>query len=101
MTTYVVPVLSLLWGTLDHERITPQQMAAIAGVLAMVALVQSGSRQVAVIADPAGPPQPLALPEAISGAMAPVSLSEAIADAVTTLPALDDSLATQPESQVA
>jgi drug/metabolite transporter (DMT)-like permease len=53
MTTYVVPVLSLLWGTLDNERITPQQMAAIAGVLAMVALVQSGSSREAVITEPA------------------------------------------------
>jgi drug/metabolite transporter (DMT)-like permease len=43
MTTYVVPVLSLLWGLLDHERISMQQMLAIVGVLAMVALVQSES----------------------------------------------------------
>jgi drug/metabolite transporter (DMT)-like permease len=42
MTTYVVPVLALLWGTLDKERISPMQMAAIAGVLSMVALVQTG-----------------------------------------------------------
>ena len=33
MTTYVVPVLSLLWGTVDHERITPQQLTAIRGSL--------------------------------------------------------------------
>jgi drug/metabolite transporter (DMT)-like permease len=45
MTTYVVPVLALLWGTVDQETISPRQMFAIAGVLAMVALVQSGSRQ--------------------------------------------------------
>jgi drug/metabolite transporter (DMT)-like permease len=45
MTTYVVPVLSLLWGLLDYERISLQQMAAIAGVLAMVALVQSEPRR--------------------------------------------------------
>jgi drug/metabolite transporter (DMT)-like permease len=45
MTTYVVPVLALLWGTVDHETISPQQMLAIAGVLSMVALVQSGARQ--------------------------------------------------------
>ena len=44
MTTYVVPVLALLWGTLDHESISPLQMAAIAGVLAMVALVQTGAK---------------------------------------------------------
>jgi drug/metabolite transporter (DMT)-like permease len=42
MTTYVVPVLALLWGTVDHERISPQQMVAIVGVLSMVALVQTG-----------------------------------------------------------
>ena len=48
MTTYVVPVLALLWGTLDHETISTQQMLAIGGVLAMVALVQTGSRAAAV-----------------------------------------------------
>jgi hypothetical protein len=101
MTTYVVPVLSLLWGQVDSERITPQQMAAIAGVLAMVALVQSGSRRVAVIAEPSAPPQPVTLPEAISEAIAPAALPGALADAVATLPALDDSLAPSPESQVA
>jgi len=42
MTTYVVPVLALLWGTVDHERISSQQMVAIVGVLSMVALVQTG-----------------------------------------------------------
>jgi drug/metabolite transporter (DMT)-like permease len=40
MTTYVVPVLALAWGLLDHETITPHQLAAIAGILAMVTLVQ-------------------------------------------------------------
>ncbi len=85
MTTYVVPVLSLLWGQLDHERITPQQMAAIAGVLAMVALVQSGSRRVAVITEPAAPPQPVTVPDV----------------AMAMLPLGDESFAPQPESQVA
>jgi drug/metabolite transporter (DMT)-like permease len=42
MTTYVVPVLALLWGTVDGETIRPVQMVAIAGALGMVALVQSG-----------------------------------------------------------
>lgn len=46
MTTYVVPLLALFWGTLDSEAISAQQMAAIAGVLAMVAMVQFGSRRV-------------------------------------------------------
>jgi drug/metabolite transporter (DMT)-like permease len=78
MTTYVVPVLALLWGTVDHERITPQQLAAIAGVLSMVALVQSGSRLVQVVTEPAAPPQSLPLPESAG-----------------------DMLVAQPESQVA
>lgn len=43
MVTYVVPVLAVLWGAYDHETITPQQMVAMAGVLAMVALVQYGA----------------------------------------------------------
>jgi len=43
MITYVVPMLALTWGRFDHETITTRQMAAIAGVLAMVALVQFGS----------------------------------------------------------
>jgi drug/metabolite transporter (DMT)-like permease len=42
MTTYVVPVLALLWGTVDKETISPLQMMAIAGVLTMVAIVQMG-----------------------------------------------------------
>jgi drug/metabolite transporter (DMT)-like permease len=53
MTTYVVPVLSLLWGLLDHERISTQQMGAIAGVLAMVALVQTESRRAPATVEPA------------------------------------------------
>jgi drug/metabolite transporter (DMT)-like permease len=44
MTTYVVPVLALLWGTVDEERISSQQMLAIVGVLVMVACVQTGSK---------------------------------------------------------
>src|SRR4029079_3683267 len=44
MTTYVVPVIALLWGTLDHEVISGQQAMAIAGVLAMGALVQTKSK---------------------------------------------------------
>jgi drug/metabolite transporter (DMT)-like permease len=79
MTTYVVPVLSLLWGTVDSERISPQQLVAIAGVLSMVALVQSGSHSVTAMAEPAAAPQSLPLPEASTG----------------------DTLLAQPESQVA
>jgi drug/metabolite transporter (DMT)-like permease len=44
MSTYVVPVIAMLWGTLDHETISPLQIGAIAGVLGMVALVQSASK---------------------------------------------------------
>jgi hypothetical protein len=44
MVTYVVPVLALAWGAIDGETITGQQLAAIGGVLAMVALVQFGGR---------------------------------------------------------
>jgi hypothetical protein len=44
MTAYVVPVLALLWGIMDGEHITVQQMLAIVGTLAMVALVQSKPR---------------------------------------------------------
>ncbi len=40
MTTYVVPVLALVWGGLDHETITWDQLVAMAGALAMVTLVQ-------------------------------------------------------------
>jgi drug/metabolite transporter (DMT)-like permease len=42
MVTYVVPVLALVWGAVDGEAITARQLAAIGGVLAMVALVQFG-----------------------------------------------------------
>jgi drug/metabolite transporter (DMT)-like permease len=54
MTTYVVPVLALLWGTVDSERISSQQMLAIVGVLVMVALVQTSSKHSMVPAEPAG-----------------------------------------------
>jgi hypothetical protein len=77
MTTYVVPIVSLLWGSLDHEQITVQQMAAIAGVLAMVALVQSDSRREALSTESD------VLPEAI------------------TVPLSTESRVPQPESQVA
>jgi drug/metabolite transporter (DMT)-like permease len=43
MVTYVVPVLALLWGAFDNEKITARQLVAMAGVLAMVALVQVGA----------------------------------------------------------
>lgn len=40
MVTYVVPVIALFWGQYDSEKLTASQLLAIAGVLAMVALVQ-------------------------------------------------------------
>jgi drug/metabolite transporter (DMT)-like permease len=66
MTTYVVPVLALLWGLADGETITPRQLIAIAGVLAMVAMVQSGSRRPAILEqaiDEAISPMPLPMVE--------------------------------------
>lgn len=45
MVTYVVPMLALFWGQYDNERLTTQQLVAMAGVLAMVALVQWGAAQ--------------------------------------------------------
>jgi drug/metabolite transporter (DMT)-like permease len=44
MTTYVVPMLAMGWGLLDHEQISTQQLMAMAGVFVMVGLVQSGAR---------------------------------------------------------
>jgi drug/metabolite transporter (DMT)-like permease len=104
MTTYVVPVLALLWGRVDQERISPQQVAAMVGVLAMVAMVQSGSRRAKSSGEPDVAPHPVALPEVIAEAIAPLPLAPepqlVVAPAVAELSATD-SLATRPESQVA
>jgi drug/metabolite transporter (DMT)-like permease len=43
MITYVLPIMSLLWGCYDHELITLREVAAMAGVLATIALVQFGT----------------------------------------------------------
>ena len=43
MVTYIIPVIALLRGYVDGESISGQQMVAIAGVLAMVGLVQWGA----------------------------------------------------------
>jgi hypothetical protein len=87
-------VLALLWGTLDHESISFMQMASIAGVLTMVALVQTGSRGEAEVLEPA----------AAGDIVTSLPLS-AEAEGLVTLPvteiSLDDALAAQPESQVA
>jgi drug/metabolite transporter (DMT)-like permease len=92
MTTYVVPVLALLWGVLDGESITNKQILAIAGVLAMVAMVQSGSRRPAI------------LEEAIDESIAPTPLP--LIDAPTPAATAVDYAATEtrtsrPNSQVA
>lgn len=43
MVTYVVPLVGLFWGAIDSQEITGLQITVIAGVLAMVALVQYGA----------------------------------------------------------
>jgi drug/metabolite transporter (DMT)-like permease len=45
MTTYIVPLLALAWGSFDQESISTRQLIAIAAILAMVAVVQSGGRR--------------------------------------------------------
>ena len=40
MVTYVIPVVAMAWGWLDSETITVTQLVSVAGILAMVALVQ-------------------------------------------------------------
>lgn len=43
MVTYVVPIIALLWGQYDQERLSLLQLIAVAGILAMVAVVQWGA----------------------------------------------------------
>lgn len=43
MVTNLVPIGAVVWGWLDHEAVTPLQVIALAGVLAMVAIVQYGA----------------------------------------------------------
>ena len=43
MVTYLVPLGAVFWGGVDHEQITGSQLAALAGVLTMVAIVQYGA----------------------------------------------------------
>ncbi len=94
MTTYVVPVLALLWGTFDHESISLRQAVAIAGVLAMVALVQTAAKSEEEVLEPA----------AAGDVVTSLPLS-AEAEAMLTLPvaeiALSDKRAMASESQVA
>jgi drug/metabolite transporter (DMT)-like permease len=68
MTTYVVPVLALVWGGLDHETITPWQLAAMAGALAMVALVQARPAQARTSHPSATPVLPPAIEPALAAA---------------------------------
>jgi drug/metabolite transporter (DMT)-like permease len=51
MVTYVFPLLALAWGRLDGEELGPRQLAAMAGVLSMVALVQFGGARPATAGD--------------------------------------------------
>src|SRR4051812_40759405 len=94
MTTYVVPVIALLWGTLDHETISGQQSLAIAGVLGMVALVQTKSKAGASVPEPA-----------LAGELVTSLPFSSEADMLVSLPmreiSLKDPRAVQPESQVA
>ena len=94
MTTYVVPVIALLWGTLDHEAISSMQAVAIAGVLGMVALVQTGSKASDNVLEPAD----------IGDLVTTLPLSAEV-DTLVSLPIaeipLNDRRAVQPESQVA
>ncbi|HVC96378.1 MAG TPA: DMT family transporter [Pirellulales bacterium] len=48
MVTYLVPIAALAWGWIDQEKVTTLQLAALAGVLAMVAVVQVGAAATAV-----------------------------------------------------
>lgn len=41
MVTYVIPIVALAWGYVDNETVSAAQLVGIAGLLAMVALVQS------------------------------------------------------------
>jgi drug/metabolite transporter (DMT)-like permease len=94
MTTYVVPVLALLWGTFDNETISPLQIAAIAGVLTMVALVQAGARSAGEVLEPAA-----------AGDIVTSLPISAEAEGLMALPVTEKSAhdlrISQPESQVA
>lgn len=40
MVTYVVPMMALVWGGIDQEKLTTAEIVGVVGTLAMVALVQ-------------------------------------------------------------
>ena len=102
MTTYVVPVIALLWGQFDRETVSPQQLIAIVGVLSMVALVQFGSRRPVVLPETAGAPETVTLPGIAAEA---VVLAEQVQPSHRTAAAIEynssNGRATQPNSQVA
>lgn len=41
MVTYVIPVVAIIWGWIDSEYISMMQLAAIAGIILSLAMVQS------------------------------------------------------------
>ncbi len=41
MVTYLIPLVALVWGWIDGEKVTTRQFVALLGVLVMVALVQA------------------------------------------------------------
>ena len=45
MVTYLIPLVALAWGWMDQERVTPMQLIAFTGIVAMVGLVQMGPRR--------------------------------------------------------
>lgn len=45
MVSYLIPIVALLLGVADGEDLSATQIAALAGILAMVALVQLSSRK--------------------------------------------------------
>ncbi|MEX0712399.1 MAG: DMT family transporter [Pirellulales bacterium] len=47
MVTYLVPIGAVIWGWLDREPVSLVQLAALAGILVMVALAQSGAARAA------------------------------------------------------
>ena len=49
MATYLVPTIALVWGWVDGEHPSMMHMAALAGVLAMVAFVQFGAAKRSVV----------------------------------------------------
>jgi len=64
MTTYVVPMLAMGWGLFDHEKISTQQLVAMAGVFVMVGIVQAGTTRTEDLIE--------LLPEATTNDVAPL-----------------------------